>query len=334
MTHPKSIWNYICKYLLGKNLSGYILTDALGRIGEWEGHFDFIPPLAINKNTPITDIFDFMHGILPLENPTLQLPDLKVSPNRIIDVHIFKTEEGYGIVFLNSNTDNEARASLQEFTNATEYENINRFSKLISENSKTISIEKENQNINIVKIPATALVLDITVISQIITSESEKKMNDMLLPSIKIFADAIFEENGRIETLLGTSLTAIFGFSASAESSASKALSAATTIIDSYCTHGEILPLKACDHDIRIGIASGAVFIGSTIVEGRRLFHCHGNCIQMATQLKNSGSESPLLIDIPTYNAAPQYQKDFVPVQTDPESGLSTSDFYEWGLKK
>jgi len=159
----------------GRQPSVYLLTDTEGRICGWGGDIDFLQPKAFKKGDFISDIFDFMHGILPIETEMLLLPDLSIQSKRVFDAHVFQAIGGYGLILVGKGAENRSRVSLQQFTNTIELEKITHFAKIVSDSKTGIS--------------------------------------ETPLPYLSILADAIFEHNGYIETLIGDRLVALFGMS-------------------------------------------------------------------------------------------------------------------------
>lgn len=115
---PEPVWQYIQTWLESRFLFGHILLDENGNVLTWGGALDTlgIPPLE--KDSPIGDQLLFTEGLIPTQVPSLYLPMVKIDPNRSLDVHLFRTAQGYGLFLVDVTKHEYAIAQWQQKANA------------------------------------------------------------------------------------------------------------------------------------------------------------------------------------------------------------------------
>ncbi|MDY6857096.1 MAG: hypothetical protein SWO11_20810 [Thermodesulfobacteriota bacterium] len=331
--YPEAILKYVCIRALGTDAFAYILTDEAGKIIEWGGEFEGIAPDLLCTDVFISDIFDFMIGLLPLKGNAHVIKNLNIQMSKRIDVHIFKQKDGYGLIFLDVTGRNDTQISLQQFANTEEVENIKGLSNAISGKDESVCVEEDSQSIKIVKIPATVLSIDIKHTSAQIISLSETKIQERVLPFLKILTKEISENNGYIKTLFGDLLVAVFGIYSRRRNTSSEALFAVQKILEAFSLEYQKQNPTELSIPIRMGMASGSIFIGYSILMGKRIFHCHGDCIQLSKKLMHYALYGHVLIDKETFSVAGNHRELFIPVSIKEDLKSSLYDVYKWEYK-
>ena len=99
---PLPIAGYIRAHLGGEATLAYFLMDKEGKVLDWGGalgHLGIVPP---KLGQDMAETLIFMEGLLPLEKPSLKLPSVKMKSNISTDVHLFQTDEGYGLLLVDA----------------------------------------------------------------------------------------------------------------------------------------------------------------------------------------------------------------------------------------
>ncbi len=97
---------------------GYLLLDEKGIVLASDGEFDKLGLSEVEVGRPINEQYLFTEGLLPLKPPSLYLPMVKVGQERSLDIHLFHTEEGYGMFLLDVTEQDQVVAGLQQRLNA------------------------------------------------------------------------------------------------------------------------------------------------------------------------------------------------------------------------
>jgi signal transduction histidine kinase len=114
---PKPIWQYVQSWLESRFVFGYILMDEQGKVRSWGGALESLGLPPLEKDRLISDQLLFMEGLLPVQVPSLYLPMMKIHPNQSLDVHLFQTEQGYGLFLLDVTKHEYAIAQWQQKAN-------------------------------------------------------------------------------------------------------------------------------------------------------------------------------------------------------------------------
>ena len=117
MSLPHPISNYLLDWLSRKYPFGYIMMDNNGCTASWGGDLARlgVGPLTIGR--PISEALVFMEGLLPLSESFLQLPLVKPDEKHIWDVHLFKTDDGCGLVIMDASIDAQRMTAFQQRAN-------------------------------------------------------------------------------------------------------------------------------------------------------------------------------------------------------------------------
>lgn len=149
-------------------------------------------------------------------------------------------------------------------------------------------------------VDATAMFCDIRSFTTIAESQSPAETIELLNDYYALMMDAIGDEGGIVNQMVGDGLMAIFGAPLPHEDHRERAVRAAlqmTELIEQYCQERQSLQ-KAPIH-IGIGIASGEVIAGFTGTQRRATYTCVGDTVNLAARLESHTKVvgRPILID-------------------------------------
>ena len=99
---PLPIADYMSTHVWGEKTLAYFLIDKQGKVLDWGGALDALRMVPPKPGQDIADTLLFMEGLLPLQKPSLELPCVKMKPDISVDVHLFGTADGYGLLLVDA----------------------------------------------------------------------------------------------------------------------------------------------------------------------------------------------------------------------------------------
>jgi hypothetical protein len=114
---PDCIKLYFYQWVSQQYAIGYLLLDAQGAVESWGGPLQALGFNHAQRGRLAQEQYCFLSGVLPLKEPVLRLPLFQTKTQRSVDIHIFKTGTGYGVLLLDQ-TEHACRlAKLQQKVN-------------------------------------------------------------------------------------------------------------------------------------------------------------------------------------------------------------------------
>jgi adenylate cyclase len=155
-------------------------------------------------------------------------------------------------------------------------------------------------------VTATVMFSDIRSFTTIAESQSPADTIELLNDYYALMMNAITEERGIVNQMVGDGLMAVFGAPLQYDDHSEHAVRAAIQmieLIDQYDQERE--SLKRAPIRIGIGIASGQVIAGYTGTQQRATYTCVGDTVNLAARLESHTKVvgKPILIDEPTRKA-------------------------------
>lgn len=315
---PPPVLKYIYTQFLGDQSLAYFLTDRQGKVIERGGDLD-----RLNLNLPlpgdtITDALLFMEGLLPLVTPSLQIPCVKMESDLSVDVHLFPTSEGYGLILVDATRTENKRVRLQQKANELvllrekHARIINQYlGKGLAEQLLDLNFSQSGERKKI-----AILFADIRGFTQYAEQRDAGQVFDMLNEYLSVMIQPVLEEGGMVDKIIGDAVMAIFGILPSGFNPAVQSLYTAFKVIENV----KLLGSKCADPhraalQVGIGIASGEVILGILGTRERRTLSVIGHSVNLASRLEKQARSGQIIIDKTTYNAAGQLREAFAPVQ-------------------
>ena len=315
---PPPVLKYIYTQFLGDQSLAYFLTDRQGKVIERGGDLD-----RLNLNLPlpgdtITDALLFMEGLLPLDTPSLQIPCVKMESDLSVDVHLFPTSEGYGLILVDATRTENKRVRLQQKANELvllrekHARIINQYlGKGLAEQLLDLNFSQSGERKKI-----AILFADIRSFTQYAEQRDAGQVFDMLNEYLSVMIQPVLEEGGMVDKIIGDAVMAIFGILPSGFNPAVQVLHTAFKVIENV----KLLGSKCADPhraalQVGIGIASGEVILGILGTRERRTLSVIGHSVNLASRLEKQARSGQIIIDKTTYNAAGQLREAFAPVQ-------------------
>jgi signal transduction histidine kinase len=102
---------------MGQRSLGYILLDRNGNLRMWGGALEQLGINALQEGKPVEDQLLFMEGLLPLNQSPTKLTMIKPDVDHCLDIHLFQTENGYGLILMDATEAAQHQAVWQQKVN-------------------------------------------------------------------------------------------------------------------------------------------------------------------------------------------------------------------------
>jgi adenylate cyclase len=168
-------------------------------------------------------------------------------------------------------------------------------------------------------VEATAMFSDIRAFTTIAESQPPEDTIDLLNTYYTLMFEAISDQGGVVNQMVGDGLMAIFGAPLAQPGHCDQAVKAALDMIDMIdLLNIDRLAANKIELHIGIGIASGPVIAGYTGTMQRATYTCVGDTVNLAARLEAHTKVlgKPILIDETTYAAL------ITPIKTNPEGSF------------
>lgn len=165
-------------------------------------------------------------------------------------------------------------------------------------------------------VEATAMFSDIRSFTTIAESQTPAETIELLNTYYTLMFEAISDQGGVVNQMVGDGLMAIFGAPLSQPDHCDRSVKAALDMIDMiHLLNADRLAQKKSEIRIGIGIASGQVIAGYTGTMKRATYTCVGDTVNLAARLESHTKVvgKPILIDGATKAAL------ISPIKTEPE---------------
>jgi adenylate cyclase len=165
-------------------------------------------------------------------------------------------------------------------------------------------------------VEATAMFSDIRAFTTIAESQSPEDTIDLLNTYYTLMFEAISDQGGVVNQMVGDGLMAIFGAPLAQPDHSDQAVKAALDMIEMIdLLNIDRLAANKIEIHIGIGIASGPVIAGYTGTMQRATYTCVGDTVNLAARLEAHTKVlgKPILLDETTHSAL------ISPIRTNPE---------------
>ena len=135
----------ICSQVFKEYCLVYFIIDNVGRALQWGGNFTDLNIQAPEKESPISDVFLFMDGILPLEIDSMEFSCIKMPSSLCVDALLFKIEKGYGLIVWDATQKEEYLTQTQQQYNELSLLVEKQKNRIIHPTDK--NIHEKNKNI-------------------------------------------------------------------------------------------------------------------------------------------------------------------------------------------
>jgi hypothetical protein len=114
---PIAVMVYLLYFLIEKRSLGYLLVKKDGSLSNWGGHLSVYGISNLQQGRGIEEQVFFLEGLLPIDDFPVFLPRMKTEEGICADVHIFSSQEGDWVLFLDATLDEMQLSSFQQDAN-------------------------------------------------------------------------------------------------------------------------------------------------------------------------------------------------------------------------
>ena len=114
---PTDITEYIISFMIENRSLAYLLSNKEACLSAWGGKLSIYGITNLQKGENIGQQVFFLEGLLPLDDFPLFLPCVKIEEGICADVHLFPSEQGDWVLFLNAMWDETHITRIQQQIN-------------------------------------------------------------------------------------------------------------------------------------------------------------------------------------------------------------------------
>ena len=105
MNLPMPVSTYLLDWLSQHRRFCYIMLDMNGRVLSWGGELDRLGIGSLTQGRSLSEQLVFMEGLLPIAESALELPLVKPDLEHVWNVHLFRSDGGYGLLIMDAGID-------------------------------------------------------------------------------------------------------------------------------------------------------------------------------------------------------------------------------------
>jgi hypothetical protein len=114
---PIAVMVYLLSFLIEKRSLAYLLVGKDGNLSTWGGCLSVYGISDLQKGRGIKEQVFFLEGLLPIDDFPVFLPRIKTEEGICADVHIFSSQEGDWVLFLDASLDEMQLSFFQQDAN-------------------------------------------------------------------------------------------------------------------------------------------------------------------------------------------------------------------------
>ncbi|MCX7593096.1 MAG: hypothetical protein N2235_04930 [Fischerella sp.] len=114
---PNSVINYIMNMMVETRSLAYLLVNKDGYLSAWGGKLAAYGVQNLQKDENVGQQVFFLEGLLPLNDFPLFIPRMKTEYGICADIHLFPSEEGDWVLFLDATLEEMQLSLIQQQVN-------------------------------------------------------------------------------------------------------------------------------------------------------------------------------------------------------------------------
>src|SRR5262245_57520673 len=114
---PAPVYTYLHTHLLATRAPAYLLVQQDGRLEAWGGDLARYGLVGLQQGVEVESQVHMLAGLLSREDVPLYLPCIETPLGRFVDLHLFPTAAGMGVLFLDTTGEEVQRRLLQQKAN-------------------------------------------------------------------------------------------------------------------------------------------------------------------------------------------------------------------------
>ena len=268
----------------------------------------------LSPGDSVGDRIMFLDGFFPMDECPLLLSCIQTESSVSADVHIFLSGEDCWVLLLDATEKEAQRVVLQQKANELSLlrdkhaKILDQYlGKEIADRLVQLNIREAGESKHV-----SILFADICGFTSYSETHSPEDVFRQLNTYLTYMIQAVLDEGGIIDKIIGDAVMAIFGVLPSSLPPPVLAVKAALRMQDEIRNLNQDRVLQNQDtFEISIGIATGQVFLGILGSKNRRTLSAIGHYVNLASRLEGQARNCEILIDKNTFKEIPDFVKSF-----------------------
>lgn len=323
---PKIVEHYLSHYWVTQRHLAYFYFDQHEILQDFGGDFAFYFPEGIGPGMHATDLSAFLAAIIPFEEDEFSLPYVEMRDDLYINIHILndRQQQRYCVLFLNISEEVANEERIQQAKNelhllTEKYKKLMRrhvgdpvVNKII-QGQTALNRKGERKTI-------CTMFIDVRGFTVFNESHDSQEVIDTLNQYLKIMIQAVLDQGGIIDKIVGDGLMVLFGVLPVEHrdnySAPQAAFDAAKRI--QFQVHNLIVERKKQQLPalgVGIGIAMGSAVLGILGDEARQTFTAIGHHVNLAQRLESHARAGEILLDESSFAKICSDQHQIAPIE-------------------
>jgi class 3 adenylate cyclase len=311
------ICDYLCHKALADRRPAYMRLDPEGIVLAAGGDLTNYRVESLPTGVPISVVFDFMEGLLPLEDDACHLACLQPQAGACIDAHIIPESPGYWLLLLDTSAEERRLQEMQQKAHELALLRETQARRLSGKADGTTDaallappFEPAGERKDIVVIAVGLRWVDATdpAAAPAAYLEQLDLLRRRLAAHFQAQAGVLYRQSGDF-------LMVLYGLIPSPTAKEEQALNALLPILHDTRCQGSGKHLT-CGTNLRpaLGMASGPAIVGLDDAPGAARLQVVGTPLQVAVELQRQAAPGQVLLDRATFENADGLQNRFRPL--------------------
>ena len=315
---PPVICNYLCHKALAGRRPAYMRLDRRGTVLTADGDLANYRAKPLQTGEPVSAVFDFMEGLLPLDDDACHLACLQSQAGGCIDAHIIPEAQGYWLLLLDTSEEERRRQEMQQ--------KANELALLREAQARHLSDTAgaaAGEGILAPPFEPAGARQDITIVTVGLRGVDAAEfaaapaaylgqldfLRRRLAAHFKAQSGVIYRQSGDL-------MVVFFGFMPAETAKEKQALGAVLPVL-----HYARSETPGADLQPALGVASGPIIVGLDPTSGASRLHAVGAPLRVADALQRQAAPGQVLIDRSTFKNAGTLQNRFYRLSADEAPG-------------
>ncbi len=321
---PPLVCDYLCHKALVDRRPACLHLDRKGILLDARGDLANYRAESLEVGVPVSAVFDFMEGLLPLEDDACHLECLQPQAGACIDAHIIPEAGGYWLLLLDTSAEEDRLQALQQKANELALLREAQARRLSGGNEATAGADLfappfepagECKDIAVLAIGLRGGEAAATTAAPADYLKRLYRLQHRLAAHLKTQGGVVYRQSGDL-------LMVLFGLVPAAEAKEEQALNALLPIMqEAWCVASEKRSQPGDDLRPALGLACGQVILGLDDTPGAAGLQAVGAPLQAADLLLQRAQPGELLIEQAIFEKAGALQDRFYTLPADSVQG-------------
>ena len=315
---PPVICNYLCHRALAGRRPAYMRLDRRGTVLAADGDLANYRAKTLQTGEPISAVFDFMEGLLPLGDDACHLACLQPRAGDCIDAHIIPEAQGYWLLLLDTSEEERRRQEMQQKANELALLREAQARQLSDTAGAATGVDilappfepaGARQDVTIVTVGLRGVDAAEPAAAPAAYLGQLDRLRRRLAAHFQSQSGVLYRQSGDLMVVL-------FGLMPTETPKEKQALGAILPILQHARSE-----TPGADLQLALGVASGSIIVGLDPTSGASRLHAVGGPLREADELQRQAAPGQVLIDCTTFKNAGTLQNRFYRLLADEAPG-------------